>query len=94
MTEESPYISRAGVIERAPQEAGLTNYDRAHTLTYARLLDAERDGYGWAEAAAEVLDLDIAADPPRAEKCWRSHLDRAHWFVSGGFAASEPIKRP
>lgn len=87
MTVEPPYISRAGVIERAPQEATLTNYDRVHTLTYARLLDAERDGYGWTEAAVEILDLDIAADPTRAETCWRSHLDRARWFVSGGFAA-------
>lgn len=64
----------------------LTNYDRAHVLTYARLLDAERDGYDWTEAAVEILDLDVVANRTLAEACWRSHLDRAHWFVDGGFA--------
>lgn len=65
----------------------MTDYDRTHILTYARLLDAERDGYEWADVATEVLDLDVAADPGGAKSCWQSHLDRAHWFVDGGFAA-------
>ena len=90
VTADPTYISQAGVIERAPQESTLTNYDRTHLLTYSRLLDAERDGYGWAEAAAEILDLDIVADRTRAEACWRSHLDRAHWLANGGFAAIAP----
>lgn len=87
MTAASPRISRIGLLERAPETAGLTDYDRTHVLTYARLLDAERDGYDWPAVAIEVLDLDVDADRVGAEKCWRSHLDRAHWFVNGGFAA-------
>ncbi|MCW0197652.1 DUF2285 domain-containing protein [Sphingopyxis sp.] len=65
----------------------MTDYDRTHILTYARLLDAERDDYDWTDVAMEVLDLDVAADPGGAKSCWQSHLDRAHWFVDGGFAA-------
>lgn len=88
MEAKPSYISRAGVIEEAPQDMTLTDYDRAHVLTYARLLDAERDGYDWVEAAVEILDLNMAADRIRAKACWRSHLDRAHWFANGGFAAT------
>lgn len=88
MEANSSWNSRAGVIEEAPQDMTLTDYDRVHVLTYARLLDAERDGHGWAEAAVEILDLNIAANRTRAKACWRSHLDRAHWFVNGGFAAT------
>lgn len=70
----------------APVNDVLTDYDRSQTLTYARLLDAERAGYGWADAATEILLLDVEADTEAAERCWRSHLDRAHWFVDGGFS--------
>ena len=77
---------RVGIVERAPDGPVLTDYDRVHTLTYARLLDAERDGYDWTDVAVEVLDLNVAADPVDARCCWQSHLDRAHWFVDGGFA--------
>lgn len=78
---------RCGIAERAPRASVLTDYDRTHILTYARLLDAERDDYDWTDVAMEVLDLDVAADPGGAKSCWQSHLDRAHWFVNGGFAA-------
>ena len=71
----------------APAVDALTDYDRSQILTYARLLDAERDGFDWSEAATEILLLDIEADAAGAKHCWRSHLDRAHWFVDGGFAA-------
>lgn len=78
---------RCGIAEHAPDAPIMTDYDRVHILTYARLLDAERDGYDWSDVAMEVLDLDVAADPCGAKNCWQSHLDRAHWFVDGGFAA-------
>lgn len=77
---------RAGVEKRAPDEAVLTGYDHAHMLTYARLLDAERDGHEWSDVAVEVLDLDISADCEGARRCWASHLERAHWLVREGFA--------
>lgn len=75
------------VAPRAPVDNVLTDYDRSQILTYARLLDAERDGFDWIETAAEILLLDVASDPAAAKCCWQSHLDRAHWFVDGGFAA-------
>lgn len=64
----------------------MTDYDRTHMLTYARLLDAECDDFDWTDVAMEVLDLDVTADPRGAKICWQSHLDRAHWLVNGGFA--------
>lgn len=70
----------------APSSAALTDYDRSQILTYARLLDAERDGFDWSEAATEILLLDVAADAAAAKRCWQSHLARAQWFVDGGFA--------
>ena len=79
---------RAGIAERAPDGPAMSDYDRVHTLTYARLLDAERDGHDWTDVAAEVLDLDVAADPAGAKSCWQSHLDRAHWIVGEGLAAA------
>lgn len=83
------YLSRCrvGICAQAPDVPAMTDYDRTHILTYARLLDAERDDYDWTDVAMEVLDLDVAADPCGAKICWQSHLDRAHWFVDGGFAA-------
>lgn len=74
------------VAQCAPAQDVLTDYDRSQILTYARLLDAERDGYDWSEAASEILLLDVDVDAEVAKRCWRSHLDRAHWFVDGGFA--------
>lgn len=70
----------------APEGDTLTDYDRSQILTYARLLDAERDGFNWAEAATEILLLDVATDAAAAKQCWQSHLDRARWFVAGGFS--------
>ncbi len=70
-----------------PADDFATEYDRRHMLTYARLLDAERDGQTWREAAAEILLVDVASDPAAAERCWRSHLARAHWVVGAGLAS-------
>lgn len=66
----------------------MTQYDRIQMLAYARLLDAERDGFNWTDVALEVLDLDVAADAAGARQCWQSHLDRAHWIAGEGLAAA------
>lgn len=79
---------RIDVAERAPVGPAMTDYDRTHMLTYARLLDAERDGYDWTAIAVEVLDLNVAADREGARRCWQSHMDRAHWIVGKGLAAA------
>ncbi|SEH12821.1 hypothetical protein SAMN05428974_0571 [Sphingopyxis sp. YR583] len=56
-------------------------------LTYARLLDAADGGHDWAAAAADILLLDVGADPDAAERCWRSHLERARWTVGEGLSS-------
>lgn len=84
MADQICSTSRGSVRALAPAESSLTAYDRMQMLTYARLLDAERDGYDWTAAASEILLLDADRDRVTAELCWRSHLDRAHWIVGEG----------
>jgi hypothetical protein len=72
---------------RAPDCEAVTAYDQQHFLTYARLLDAERQAQDWREAAADILKLDVAHDPAAAEQCFRSHIARAHWIVGPGLVA-------
>lgn len=77
------------IMPLAPGCDEFTTYDAAHVLTYARLLDAERAGEPWHDAAREILLLDVEEDVEAAERCWRSHLDRAIWSVSlEGLAAA------
>jgi len=64
----------------------ITDYDRARLQTYLRLLDAAAAGADWREAAAVILDLDVAADPERARRVHQVHLDRARWMSAYGFA--------
>ncbi len=71
----------------APEGEAVTVYDQQHFLTYARLLDAEREAVDWREAATEILKLDVTHDPDAAERCFRSHLDRAHWIVGPGLVS-------
>lgn len=63
----------------------VTPYDRAHLLTYVRLLDAAAAHADWREAAAIVLGLDVDADPDRARRIHDVHLARARWMASMGY---------
>src|SRR3546814_17186734 len=67
--------------EAAPCDACVTRYDQEHFLTYARLIDAERFGIDWREAASEILLCNVEQDPARTRRCWQSHLARPHWIV-------------
>lgn len=67
----------------APDSDMITSYDQEHFLTYARLIDAERSGVEWREAATEILRCNVEQDPERTHRCWKSHLARAHWLVKG-----------
>lgn len=71
-----------GISPLAPSTDEFTDYDAAHMLTYARLLDAERAGYGWKAAAREILLLDVEGDVEAAARSWRSHYNRALWLIS------------
>ncbi|MES2443955.1 MAG: hypothetical protein V4574_14090 [Pseudomonadota bacterium] len=69
----------------APTSDTATAYDRAHLLTYARMLDAADSGVDWREAAAAILGCDVSGHAAGAEMCWNSHLERARRVVGEGF---------
>lgn len=72
----------------APTSSEFTAYDMKHMLTYARLVDAAREGHGWQTAAREILMLDVDGDVAAAESCWQSHYDRALWSMGSGLIAA------
>ena len=61
-----------------PLGAHLTDYDRAHTATYLRLLDAAKEGAPWEEATQLVLGIDPLLEPARAKQAseFRISLER------------------
>lgn len=63
----------------------ITPYDEQHFLTYARLLDADREGADWRDVARIILLLDPEKNPERARQCWQTHLERAKWVVTTGY---------
>ena len=73
------------IAEAPPPSDHLTDYDRRHLKTYARLLDAAADQADWEEAAEIVLGLDPAADPDRTRRIHEAHLERARWMTRVGY---------
>lgn len=78
--------------EREPQiadepkfEDRLTDYDYRLLIVYLRLLDAEKDGAHWREAAKIVLRIDPDMEPQRAFHAHETHLARAHWMTRRGY---------
>ena len=69
----------------APDDAMLTDYDRAHAITYLRLLDAEGEGADWRDAARLVLGCDPDSDPECVRKTYDTHLARARWMTANGY---------
>jgi predicted secreted protein len=74
------------IAPEAPDTDRVTEYDAAHFIDYARMLDAESANQDWREAAVTILRLDLAGDEAGARRCWDSHLERAHWIVTEGYA--------
>lgn len=72
-------------LESPPSQDGVTDYDRAHGVTYLRLLDAAADGAPWQEAASIVMGLDLNSDAERARRVHDSHLERAQWMTRCGY---------
>ncbi|ATE67323.1 hypothetical protein CMV14_13160 [Rhizorhabdus dicambivorans] len=70
----------------APVDASATEYDRDNLALYAALLDAADAGKDWQVAASSLMGIDIT--DPRAEACWRSHLDRARWIINEGLGSA------
>jgi hypothetical protein len=73
------------LAHEAPGADTLTDYDEEHLITYRGLLDAEREGAEWDEAALLVLCIDPIREPARARRAWETHLARAKWLVAHGY---------
>ena len=73
------------IADRAPSESVLTDYDRAHLVTYLRLLDAEAAGAGWEEAAQLVLRADPLKGRDVARLRYETHASRARWMADAGY---------
>ncbi|MFT5331018.1 MAG: hypothetical protein ACI9KA_002116 [Parasphingorhabdus sp.] len=74
------------VTPLAPDASDVTDYDRAHFLTYARLLDAADENTDWRENAHAILRCHRTADDEAVRRCWDSHLARARWIIGEGLA--------
>ena len=75
------------VQDEAPSVDALTDYDRAHLITYLRLLDAEADKAPWRDAAAIILGMHADDDEERGRRAYDTHLARARWMVEKGYTA-------
>ena len=73
------------IAEAPPAFDHLTDYDRRHLKTYARLLDAAADDACWEEVAEVVLGLDPTIEPDRSRRIHESHLERARWMTRVGY---------
>lgn len=73
------------VQDEAPSVDALTDYDRAHLITYLRLLDSEADKAPWRDAAAIILGIHPEDDEERVRRAYDTHLARAHWMAEKGY---------
>jgi hypothetical protein len=87
-----PHLTELPVVDTAPSDPQLTDYDRTHLSTYLRLLDAAAEGAAWEEAAHIVLGIDPLAEPDRARSVYDTHLARALWLCQHGYR--EFLKSP
>ena len=84
--------AQAEVAEAVLHADQMTDYDRSHLKTYARLLDAASAGADWREVAAIVLRLDVACDEARARCIYDAHMARARWMTKVGYR--DLLERP
>lgn len=73
------------IADAPPASDDLTEYDRGHLKTYARLLDADAQQADWREVASVVLDVDADREPERARRVHDAHLERARWMTTTGY---------
>ncbi len=59
-------MSKPDFMDEPPKSEHLTDYDRAHFVTYLRLLDAEAESAHWAEVVRIIFGLDPDKQPERA----------------------------
>lgn len=63
----------------------ITPYDRAHLVTYLKLLDADALGADWKATARSILSLNPATDLVGAQRIYDAHLVRARWITRIGY---------
>ena len=80
-----PDRSRAAVASAPPTSDTLTAYDRAHLVTYLRLLDADAMNADWKATTRDVLSVDPDADVEAARRIYAAHLARARWMTRTGY---------
>jgi len=78
-------IESTSFFDSPPADDAVTDYDRAHSVTYLRLLDAQADGATWQEAASIVMGFNLDGDAERARRVHASHLERALWMTRIGY---------
>ena len=78
-------MGKADFLDEPPKSEHLTDYDRAHFVTYLRLLDAAADGAAWEEIARVVFGVDPSAEAEQAKAMYDSHLERARWMARSGY---------
>jgi len=78
-------IESTEFLDSPPADDAVTDYDRAHGVTYLRLLDAQADGATWQEAASIIMGFNLDGDAERARRVHASHLERALWMTRIGY---------
>jgi hypothetical protein len=81
------------IAARAPSEPELTDYDRAHLVTYLRLLDAEAAGAPWEDAARLLLEVDPGKARDAARLRYETHASRARWMATNGYLKLLQVRR-
>jgi len=73
------------ICDEVPWSEGITDYDRAHFITYVRLLDAVEDRATEDEICRVILGIDAVQEPERAKRVFELHLRRARWMTEQGY---------
>jgi hypothetical protein len=81
----TPRNETQSVLDTAPTENGVTEYDRLHLVTYLRLLDATAAGVDPNQVIRDVLQIDPVLEPERARRAYETHLARARWMSREGY---------
>ena len=80
-----PLSLNPDVADLAPDGDELTVYDEEHTVTYCRMLDAERASADWREVARIALHIDPEAEADCVRRAFDTHLARAKWISRWGY---------
>jgi len=77
--------SDPSIATEIPWADTLTAYDRAHLVTYLRVLDALAENADRDEMARIILGIEPTTEPERAHAALASHIQRARWMTEHGY---------